>query len=99
MSTKSMKQKILCSNLSRFEKDVLIATLSIPKGKTASYSDIAVMIKRPKAYRAVGNALNKNPFAPNVPCHRVIHKNRDVGGYAMGTTRKIGMLKSEGITF
>lgn len=97
MSTKSIRQKILRSKLSGFEKDVLIATLSIPKGKVASYSDIAAIIKRPKAYRAVGNALNKNPFAPNVPCHRVVRKNKNIGGYAMGQIRKKRMLKSEGV--
>ena len=50
-----------------------------------------------KAYRAVGNALNKNPYAPKVPCHRVIKTNGEVGGFASGTKNKIKLLEKEGI--
>ena len=50
-----------------------------------------------KAYRAVGNAMNKNPYAPEVPCHRVINANGKLGGYASGLKKKIQMLKAEGI--
>jgi len=50
-----------------------------------------------KAYRAVGNAMNKNPYAPEVPCHRVIKSNGFVGGFASGPKKKIQMLKKEGI--
>jgi methylated-DNA-[protein]-cysteine S-methyltransferase len=50
-----------------------------------------------KAYRAVGTAMNKNPYAPEVPCHRVVNSNGEVGGFANGTSKKIEMLKKEGI--
>lgn len=50
-----------------------------------------------KAYRAVGNALNKNPFAPKVPCHRVVSSDGSIGGFASGAMKKIELLKSEGI--
>ncbi len=50
-----------------------------------------------KAYRAVGNAMNKNPHAPDVPCHRVVNSNGKVGGFANGTTNKIKLLRKEGI--
>ena len=50
-----------------------------------------------KAYRAVGNAMNKNPYAPKVPCHRVIQSNGTIGGFAHGAKKKTEMLKNEGI--
>ena len=52
---------------------------------------------RTKAYRAVGTALNKNPFAPRVPCHRVVNSNGFVGQFAKGINTKIKLLKKEGI--
>jgi len=54
------------------------------------------MLRKPRAVRAVGNALNKNIFF-NVPCHRVVRANGIVGGYAWGTSEKINVLRSEGI--
>ena len=68
----------------------------VPKGKVTTYKEIAHALKS-KAYRAVGNAMNKNPYAPQVPCHRVIKSNGDVGGFASGAKNKIKMLKKEGI--
>lgn len=50
-----------------------------------------------KAYRAVGNAMNKNPYAPQVPCHRVVNTNGALGGFAQGLPKKVSMLKSEGV--
>ena len=50
-----------------------------------------------KAYRAVGNAMNKNPYAPKVPCHRVVNSNGSLGGYAFGSVKKITILKQEGV--
>ena len=49
------------------------------------------------AYRAVGNAMNKNPYAPQVPCHRVVCSDGSLGGFASGLKRKIEILKSEGV--
>ncbi len=48
-------------------------------------------------YRAVGNALNKNPFAPLVPCHRVVSSDGSLGGFAYGSKAKIVLLKKEGV--
>ena len=67
----------------------------IPKGQVLTYKEVARLIGKPLAYRAVGNALNKNPFK-EVPCHRVIRSDGKTGGYARGAKEKIKMLKSEG---
>lgn len=70
---------------------------TIPKGKVTTYKAIANALNS-KGYRAVGNAMNKNPHDTNVyPCHRVISANGNIGGYAHGTEEKIRKLKSEGI--
>lgn len=69
----------------------------IPKGKTLTYGQVAAAIGRPGAARAVGNALNKNPYpSTDVPCHRVIRSDGSVGGFAFGTRKKTAMLKKEG---
>ena len=82
--------------MSEFEKKIYEIVKKIPKGKVLTYKDVAKMVGRPKAYRAVGNALNKNPFAPWVPCHRVIRSDGSIGGYAQGTKAKMDILKQEG---
>lgn len=68
----------------------------VPKGQVTTYKDLALKLNS-KAYRAVGNAMNRNPDAPKVPCHRVIKSNGEVGGYAHGTEKKIKILRKEGI--
>ena len=68
----------------------------VPKGKVTTYQELAHALKT-KAYRAVGNAMRRNPYAPLVPCHRVVKSNGGVGGFASGTKKKIEMLKKEGI--
>lgn len=80
-----------------FQKSVWHFTASIPKGKTVTYAQVAVGIGKPKAVRAVGNALNRNPLAPDVPCHRVIASNGKLGGFATGAQKKLKLLKAEGI--
>ena len=67
-----------------FEKAVLMAVLKVPKGKVSTYKRIAEIIGRPKAFRAVGNALHKNPFAPIIPCHRIVRSD----GRIVGETRE-----------
>ena len=69
---------------------------TVPKGKITTYKEIAKALNS-KAYRAVGTAMNKNPYAPKVPCHRVINSNGNVGNFASGTKNKIKLLKKEGI--
>ncbi len=78
-----------------FQKKVYDFVKTIPKGKTATYKEVAVAVGHPKAYRAVGNALNKNPFAPAVPCHRVIKSDGSPGGFAHGAKKKIQLLELE----
>jgi methylated-DNA-[protein]-cysteine S-methyltransferase len=69
---------------------------NVPKGKITTYKALAKSMGT-KAYRAVGNAMNKNPYAPEVPCHRVIKSDGEIGGFAHGTKKKIEMLEKEGI--
>ncbi len=71
--------------------------LCIPKGKVATYQTIAAWAGSSNASRAVGNACNQNPFAPDVPCHRVVASDGSLGGYAHGPAKKIALLKKEGI--
>ena len=54
---------------------------TIPKGHVRTYSQVAKAIKKPKAVRAVANAIGKNPYAPKIPCHRVIRSDGSLGGY------------------
>lgn len=84
-------------NISKLQDSVYLATGKIPKGKLATYGQIARAIGKPRAARAVGSALRKNPFAPKVPCHRVIRSDGEIGQYAGGQKKKIAMLKKEGI--
>jgi len=70
----------------------------VPKGSVTTYKAVAYAL-RSKAYRAVGNAMNRNPYAPEVPCHRVVASDGSLGGFAgrMNSRKKIMMLKKEGI--
>ena len=67
----------------------------IPYGKTKSYSEIAAATGNKNAQRAVGNACNKNPIMIIIPCHRVVSKNNNLGGYAYGSKIKQKMLNIE----
>ena len=69
----------------------------VPRGKVVTYGDLAKAAGSPKAARAVGNAMNRNPYAPQVPCHRVVGANGTMVGFASGIAKKIKMLKEEGI--
>jgi O-6-methylguanine DNA methyltransferase len=64
-----------------------------------TYAQVALAIGRPAAVRAVGNALNKNPFAPQVPCHRVVKSDGSLGGFAHGPRAKQALLKNEGVVY
>lgn len=79
-----------------FAQKVWETTKSIPCGKVATYGTIAGRIGSPRAARAVGNALNQNPYRL-VPCHRVVRADGSVGGFARGTKLKIKLLQQEGI--
>ena len=69
----------------------------IPKGKTRTYLQIAKAIGKPKAHRAVANAVGKNPYPPKIPCHRVIRSDGSLGGYSGkgGIKTKLKLLRSE----
>lgn len=82
---------------SPFQQAVWRACMSIPSGQTRSYKWIAEKIGKPGAVRAVGSALGKNPFAPVVPCHRVIKSDGTMGGFSApgGVKAKLKLLKKE----
>lgn len=82
--------------LSAFERDVLLKALEIPVGEVRPYSWIAREIGRPKAVRAVGNALNGNPVPLLIPCHRVVRSDGHIGNYAFGSEAKRAVLAAEG---
>src|SRR3989338_10236363 len=96
---------IEAQKMSAFALRVYQATQMVPAGKICLYADIAAYIGCPKGCRAVGNALRRNPFAPVVPCHRVIASGSEgaIGGF-MGETKgekidqKVSLLTSEGVT-
>lgn len=77
-----------------FTQKVYKVVSQIPEGKVLTYKQVAQLAGSPKAYRAVGNILNKN-YDKNVPCHRVIRANGEVGGYNGGTEKKVKLLKQE----
>lgn len=78
-----------------FQKQVWAALREIPYGETRSYQEIAMAIGNPKAVRAVGQANNRNPLLIVTPCHRVIHKNGDISGFACGIEVKRYLLELE----
>lgn len=79
-----------------FNEKVWALTARIPKGKVTTYGEIAGALGT-KAYRAVGNALNRNPFAPGVPCHRVVGSTGSLTGFAHGIPKKKARLTREGV--
>lgn len=80
-----------------FDRDVWNACAQIPRGETRTYGWIARKIGRPHAARAVGTALGRNPFAPGIPCHRVVRSDGSLGGYSGrgGLRRKKALLEAE----
>lgn len=77
-----------------FKDKVLALVANLPCGQTSTYKRIAVLAGRPRAYRAVGNILSRN-FDKNIPCHRVIRSDGQLGGYNRGRDRKARKLKAE----
>jgi methylated-DNA-[protein]-cysteine S-methyltransferase len=78
-----------------FAKKVYKAVLSIPLGETRSYKWVAKKIGKPQAFRAVGQALNNNPYPLIIPCHRVVKSDHKIGGYALGVRKKQVILELE----
>ena len=82
---------------SEFQLKVWKYLKTIPKGQVKTYKDVAIAIKKPKSARAVANACGKNPYAPKIPCHRVIRSDGGLGGYSGrgGIKTKLRLLRSE----
>ncbi len=78
-----------------FAKKVYKAVLSIPLGEVRTYKWVAQKAGNPKAVRAVGQILKRNPFPFFIPCHRVVSSRGDIGGYAFGQKRKKQLLNLE----
>ena len=81
--------------MTSFQERVCRVVKKIPQGNILTYKDVAKLAGSPKAFRAVGNILNKN-WDKKVPCHRVIRSGGEIGGYNRGQKRKIELLKKEG---
>ncbi len=81
--------------LTPFARKVYKAILSIPIGQVRSYKWVAVKIGKPKAARAVGQVLKRNPWPLIVPCHRVISENGKLGGYSCGKKKKVFLIDLE----
>ena len=79
-----------------FAEQVYAITRKVPCGKVTTYKVIAEVLGT-HAYRAVGQALNKNPYAPEVPCHRVVASDGSLGGFAHGRQKKIELLHEENV--
>lgn len=79
-----------------FNEKCYLILRKVPKGRVTTYKEIAKALNC-KAFRAVGNAMNKNPYAPQAPCHRVINSDGRLGGFALGLNKKVKMLKKEGV--
>ncbi len=90
-------QKAKLAALTPFQQRVLLECAKIPRGQTVTYAQLAKRIGKPRAARAVGNALAINPLAPLIPCHRVLRSDGALGGYSArgGVRKKERLLKSE----
>ncbi len=85
---------------SPFQISVWEALKAIPRGETRTYREIAQQIGRPNSVRAIANAIGKNPYAPEIPCHRVVRTDGSLGGYSGpgGIETKIRLLREEGVS-
>lgn len=84
------------SGYTQFQQNVLAAVRSIPEGTCITYSQLAQIIKKPRAVRAVANALGKNKIPIIIPCHRIVSK-KGLGGFSYGVDLKLKLLKLESI--
>jgi O-6-methylguanine DNA methyltransferase len=90
---------IAFENLPPFTRESLMVTAKIPRGYVSTYGAVAAAAGSPRAARAVGNAEARNPFAPLVPCHRVVSSTLELGGYGGGLPVKKAFLVREGVIF
>ena len=87
--------KLDLSGLTSFQRKVLEVVKTIPYGETKSYKWVAERMGKPRAARAVGQALKRNPYPKVIPCHRVIRSDGKLGGYSKGIQKKKRLLKEE----
>ena len=92
-----MQKKYSKKQTTSFQEKVYKIVMKIPEGRIMTYKEVAKTAGSPLAFRAVGNALNKNPDLKTIPCHRVIKSDGRIGGYNRGGRKKIALLKREGI--
>ena len=85
------------SSRSPFHQEVLRATARIPRGEVRTYAQLAAAVGRPRAARAVGTAMARNPVPLLVPCHRVVPSSGGVGNYGYGSELKAKLLATEGV--
>ena len=85
----------------KFQIKIWKYLVTIPKGEVRTYLEVAKALNMPKSVRAVANAIGKNPYAPKIPCHRVIRSDGTLGGYSGpgGIKTKKKLLKLEGFSF
>jgi methylated-DNA-[protein]-cysteine S-methyltransferase len=84
--------------MSGFSEKIYKIVKKIPKGKVSTYKKLAELAGQPRAWRAVGNVLNKSASRrTKIPCHRVVRSNGKIGGYNRGERNKIALLKREGL--
>jgi methylated-DNA-[protein]-cysteine S-methyltransferase len=98
---KPFEREILAGKVAdgmNFNQKVWAVCARVPKGKVTTYAAIAKKLGT-QAYRAVGNALNKNPYAPKIPCHRVVGSDGALTGFAGGVDKKKRLLQAEGVSF
>ncbi|MDR2463225.1 MAG: MGMT family protein [Verrucomicrobiales bacterium] len=86
-----------------FQQKVYDAIVKIPRGKVTTYKLLAETL-RCRSFQAIGQALRRNPFAPAVPCHRIIRTDLTIGGYGGAVSgqkirRKLNLLRQENVTF
>jgi len=79
-----------------FDERCYILLGKVPKGRVTTYKELAKALGT-RAYRAVGGAMKRNPYAPRVACHRVVKSDGSLGGFAYGAREKIKRLRDEGV--
>ncbi len=94
----NLKKQIDTAHGTEFQKKVWRALCDIKKGTVLTYAQLAQKIGKPRAVRAVANAVGANPLAPEVPCHRIVRSNGSLGGYSGigGIKTKLALLQKEG---
>jgi O-6-methylguanine DNA methyltransferase len=101
MTGRQVQRDILAGRVAaemRFAQRVWAVCARVPRGCVVTYGDIARALGCPGAARAVGAALGRNPYAPAVPCHRVVGSTGKLTGFAGGLAKKAALLRQEGLT-